>query len=976
MILSDAILTVLTVLSALALIHFCFQQRKLKLAKLGMAIGVLSILYCTNPIFSWYKMKNLKYSDLNDSETQSASGDSMAHGIPTRWTGESMRFDLSLSGRSVQGAIDEAGQKNKLLIFDAINGIAPEYQEWSEKEFGKITPTLSEAQTICFRRLPEAPYASGICREYKSRFAFSPSPTSFAISSDGKLSFIHLKQSGASKYGISTIPLEGSPETLCLYELSKGSACAGIEILPEGALSVLFLEASDPIQKQVLEEFKVTSSRLSELQIQNSENRFECGGFDSKNNIITVSHPSIKNSLSKVTSENELTEVIQEFNTNLPCPGPLSVEMPIFTNKKIEPTTRSFIAQLLEKPFWITPPNSYLGRKRKIEQSQLTQEGYKLQIKSPVEIKKFAVTIISPVTFDEDILHFIKPSNINNFKIYRIGTTTFRFVTNLQPNIAFNVDTAPILRGTNAVNASAVSDWTGFNRSMLFALTLALIISWLQGIATSRTEKQAFFPMTFFYICFIGLLWFFLSSRASYLGDQGTAELVEERPPDPQYITIHDWNESWWKKNIEVQEVHQASNLIVSASWRAEVELAKKAAQASIPTNEAMKYLDLNVKADPQYLTQTNILIWDAPEVRNWYFRKSPTYSSALTAWQSLLKIPDIKGEIDSSTHLDFNRIDKKTIVVVLDLSLLSEENQKSLSDWVSSGGTVLYHQALDSTLSKDPELYQKKSYSKVIDAFGNPLEINRSHFIQNKTGEWYSIKNIGSGRKVFAGIIPYQANTQQLLKQFLHGLSKSEVSVNSVKQDGCHTALLAEPYGASTEILRGFSNHLRESGIPLQWAFSAESFALMAPTWKAVLTTNNIVFLDDSKPVTRAFATELFQRFFKVSSKPVFITIHDEKPNLIGPEALLVRSEILESMDTWEASCITGVSRPRLLSSTEIKNSLDLWKSKILNHSTFHYETGMQLLDHVAFLSSPQKRKWIGSSTNPMKFEPKRTSP
>ena len=976
MTLSDAILTFLTILSAFTVIHFCYQQRKLKYANLGILIGLFSILYCANPIFSWYKIKNLKYSDLNSAETQTASGVPMAHGIPTRWTGDALHFDLSVGGRSIQKYLDDSGQKNKLLIFDAANGVSIDYQAWVEKEFGKITPTSEETQIVCFRRLPEVPYASGICREFKSHFSLIPSLNSYAISSDGKSSFIQLKQTGASKYGITTISLEGSPETLCLSELSKGSACAGVEIVPEGALSVLFLDASDSLQKQAMEEFKIPAVHAKNLQILSSQNLYECGGIDLKNNIITTTHPTLKNKLSKVTSENELTEVIQDFNTNLHCPGPLSIEIPVFTNKKIEPTTRSFLTQLLEKPFWITPPESYLDRKQKVEQIQLTQEGYKLQIKSPVEIKKFAITIMNPVTFDEEILRFIKPSNINDLKVYRIGATTFRFVSNLLPNIDFSVDTSPILRGTNASNSSAVSDWTGFNRSMLFALTLALLISWLQGVATAKSEKQAFFPMTFFYISFIGLLWFFLSSRASYLGYQGAAELAEERPTDPQYITIHDWNEDWWKKNIEDQEVHIATNQTISASWRAEVELARKKSHEDIPTSEAMKYLDLAYKADPKYLSQVDILIWDAPEVRNWYFRKSPTYSSAFTAWQSILKLPEIKGEINASTNLDFSKISKKTIVVVLDLTQLSERNQKELSEWVNAGGTVLYHAALDPALSKDPESFQKRAYSKIIDAFGTPLEINRAHFIQSKTGEWFNVKNSGSGRKVFAGVVPYQTSSQLLLKELLHGLNRSEVVVNSFHNDGCHTAILAEPYGASTEVLRGFASQLKSAGIPLQWVFSAESFARMAPEWRNIISTGNILFLDDSKAESRMFAIELYQRFFKVTSKPVFVNIRDEKQNLIGPEALLVRSEILDSVESWEASCITGISRPRLITSTEIKNSLGTWKNKILSHNTFQFQTDIQLLDNAALLSAPQKRRWISNESNPMKYEPKRTSP
>ncbi len=976
MTLFDAILTLITILSAFTVIHFCYKQRKLKYAKLGMAIGILSILYCANPILSWYKMKNLKYSGLNESETQSASGVPMAHGIPTRWTGEALLFDLTVAGKSIQNYIDEAGQKNKLLIFSAENGILPEYQAWAEKEFGKILPVDSEINNVCFRRQPEVPYASGICREFKARYSLVPSASAYAISSDGKNSFIHLKQSGLSRYGITTISLDGSPETLCLSELSKGSACAGVEILPDGALSVLFLEATDPIQKHVMEEFKVPDMSLGELHLQNSDHQFNCGGFDLKNNLTTITHTSLKTRLSQINSENELTEVIQDLNSHLPCPGPISLEVPVFLNRKLEPTTRSFLTQVLEKPFWVTPPASYFGRKQKIEKTELFQDGYKLVVKSPIEIKNFAITIMSPVTFDEEILHFIKPSNINDFKIYRIGATTFRLVSNLVKDLDFSVDTAPLLRGTSASNASTVSDWTGFNRSMLFALSLALIISWLQGFATARTEKQVFFPMTFFYICFIGLLWFFLSSRASYLGDQGVANLTEERLSDPQYITVRDWNENWWKKDLEDQEVHQASSQSNNASWRAEVELARKASNSNIPTAEAIKFLDLNPSANPKYLSQVRIQVWDAPEVRNWYFRKSPSYASALTAWQSLLQFPEIKGEIDSSATLDFNHINHNTIIVVLDYALLSESNQKALNDWISNGGTAVFHTALDSALSKDPELFQKKNYSKIPDAFGVPLEINRTHFIQSKTGDWFNIKKIGSGRKVFAGVVPYQTNSLQLLKELLHGLNRSSVVVNSFHDDGCHTAIFAEPYGASSETLRSFSNHLKATGVNIQWAISAESFARMAPEWKNTFTPQNIAFLDDGKPIMRAFSTELYQRFFKVTSKPVFITIKDEKPNLIGPEALLVRAEVLESVDLWESSCITGVSRPRLLTSNEIKNSIGIWQNKISSLKTFHFQTGIQLLDNAPLLSSPGKRKWISNESNPMKYAPERTSP
>jgi hypothetical protein len=979
----DWLLTLITLAAAFAVIQFCWKRRGLKFATLGIAVGMLSILYCANPLINLYRMQNLKFTDLNVSETQSAAGVPLAHGLPTRWTGEPLALDLAKGGRNLKKAVEAAGKMNHLLILDATHGVLPEYREWVETEFGKVTESPGAKQTVCFRRLPEIPYATGICVETHARFSLTPNLTSYAVSQDGRSSFIHVKHDGASRFAITTMSLDVGPEALCLTQLSKGSACAGIEILPDGALSALFVEAENLTQHHLLEEFHILPMQTNDISIQESESPYRCGGFDSKSTFFAFKLTQLKATLSKVTNESGLTQAVRELDKNLTCPGPASLQIPLFAMKNTESATRSFLTQLLEKPFWITPPESYVSRKQKIDGVTLQEDGYALKVTSPIEIKKFALTVMTPVTFNEDILHFLKPVGDTEFKVYRSGTTAFRIVTNLAPSAEFAIDTAPVIRGTSALNASIVSDWTGFNRSMLFALSLALIIGWLQGFATVRTERQVFFPMTFFYICFIGLLWSFLSYRASLQGSQGTAELTSERPMEPQYTTLRDWNEEWWKKSVDAKEDKIQVTQAVSSSWRAEVQAARQAANQNTPTTEGLKVLDLAAKADPQFQAQATVVVWDAPEVRNWYFRKSPAYASALTAWQSLLKLPQIKGQIQASSPLNFSELTKNTILIVLDQSQLSESNQKSLNAWVSGGGTVVYHSALDPALSPDPEGTQKKSYSKIPDAFGKLVEVNRTHYLKTKTGKWYSVEKLGSGRKVFVGLVPLQANSQHLLKELLLGLSHVEVTTNSYHADGCHSALLVEPYGASLESLRAFAVRLKDAGMPVQWTVSAESFARMAPEWKNSFAPNNVVFLDDGKSQSRMFAVELYRRFFKVTGTPVFVTVKDEKPNLIGPESLLIRAELMPSGESkesstqlWTSSCLTGISRPRLLSSNEMKNSINFWQNSISALPAFHLQNAVELLENAALLATPAKRKWISSDNDPMIYEFERNSP
>jgi hypothetical protein len=289
----------------------------------------------------------------------------------------------------------------------------------------------------------------------------------------------------------------------------------------------------------------------------------------------------------------------------------------------------------------------------------------------------------------------------------------------------------------------------------------------------------------------------------------------------------------------------------------------------------------------------------------------------------------------------------------------------------------------LDPARNPDSDAYHRKTYSKIPDAFGATVEVNRSHLVDAKTGRWYQIKKLGSGRMVFAGLTPDQASSQHLIKELLLGLSHVKVSVNSVQADGCHSALLAEPYGASPEALRSFANHLQSAHIPLQWALSAESFARMAPEWKAHFTANNIVFIDDGKAETRNFASEIYQFFFKVTHPPVFVTYSDQKPSLAGPETLLLRVELMPSGEAkesstalWESSCLSGVARPRLLTSNEMKNNLSFWQNSLTSLANFRMQNANELLDNASRLDSTAKRTLVGSDNDPMKYETEKSSP
>ncbi len=989
----DLFLTVFALISAITVLQFCVKNLNLARAGFGITVAVLTILYCGLPVYRWYEMRNAQNGEVNALPVNTGSESTLAKGLPTVWSKFSLELDLAVPGLSIENAIKESEKSNRILVLLAERGILPEYESWVKKEFGSYKVTTEKNLSICFHRLAEFPYSSGICQPRSPRLLFDTSTFAYASVQNGEGASVLLKRIDNSRVAISTMPLENSPEEYCLKQLSQGSACAVVEVIPGGALSALFLDSQNSDQKMVMDEFHVPTGAPAEMAHVDPKKSMACGGLDeSKGSMWVIEDKPLQTALEKVNSEIELSDAIRKTDELLSCAGPSFLRVPAFNFKKVQPATRSFLAQLLEYPFWLTTPESYLERVKHIKGLKVTSDVQVFHVNSKDEIRKLAVTVLTPVTFNEELLHYLHLDvRRNEFRAFRTGPTAFRIVSDVSSEVPFDLQTAAVLNASSSKSSSSVTDWSGFNRALLFALALALFVSWLQSVATVKSEHRAFTPLTFFYIGIIGLIWSFLSYRASLQGGQGSlAETQLERHAENQYATFRDWNESWWKPIEEVKETKIAVSAAQTASWRAEVAAAKKKAGEAELVSDQMKALDLAQGMHAKFSKRVNLILWDAPEIRNWYFRKSPAYASTVTAWQSLYQTIGFYGETKTDPVLAFDSLPKETIVIVPDLGLLSQASLAALSKWVNSGGTVVYHWNLDPLLSNRPQSafnfpasdWKRLEYSKLSSSFEGLLEVNRPHWVNLKTKTWYSITPLGSGRFVYSGVMPVQANASHLEQELLHGLNDSEAEIN-VYQSKCSTALLIQPYGVEHTYFQGLAQKLKASNVPFSWALDAESFARMAPEWKSSFTAKNVVFIDDGKPVSRFYADELYKRFFKTSESPLFVSL-DANQKTEGPKSVVLRADLLPaseareiSIPIWKSECMTGVARPRLMVAQELKTHLPFWQAEIPLMGAGSFETVSDLFLHTApLMPTPSRGKLRSKYLTPLQFQIERTAP
>jgi len=595
---------------------------------------------------------------------------------------EPRKLDLAHKGLSIESqlAAESLEKSSTWFIFDASIGVQPEYLPWLEQNFGKLSEISSDAsasqveverqtgisatQEICWQRTKEFFLATPHCVSRPVKYFLEPAQGDLARNSKGQAT-VRVRVVNEKSLVLIThaIPEKPSREEACLLGLASGQLCAAVELLPGQSVEALSFSTQDSVNEQVLEEFGLSQKKdvasalkvYSELDLPKirlfPESTSQCQGFSESADEFRVSELNrLTQFLENVENESEMSREIRTLLNQSDCPGLRILELPRLKFRNPRSGARSLLRQILDKPIWMTTPTSYLYRARKTDRVELGKleqsKGLdlpKIWIRTPDRIRKLGLTIMSPVTFPEEILVNLGVEGASDYwRVYSFGASAFRVVFE-QTSGEASIDLKKFVQSLNQpqIGFRGLLATTGFLPSLLLAYILGALLAFVQAVSPG-SRKRTPWIFSFAAVTFIGFVLVFASyySARQPFGLGETSVLNLETPREPSHLFLREWPESWFEttpQNLPATagpDLRPKTAKWVKALTTAEAE-AKQASTAGALPRLTESYLGFEV-GRRSFQNPKSVVIWDHPRARNFYFRRSPTYQSSLLSWSQL----------------------------------------------------------------------------------------------------------------------------------------------------------------------------------------------------------------------------------------------------------------------------------------------------------------------------------------------------
>lgn len=879
----------------------------------------------------------------------------------------------NISGLEQTGA---AGDKASIIVLDASQGIHETYKEQLTAAFGALKSVAeTDKVAVCWRRTAFFPYATGRCDTRVARFTMDLSPNDLTRT-DNDRSTARVKTTPRANYVLIThkMPSEQgqSREESCLLALAKGRLCASAEILPGPTTAVISIDSDEAVNRQVLEEYSLAKRKelVEALRIYEEPNppiieKIKsvhpdgiCRGLIDNRKLVVTDLHWLSDSLSNIKNETTLSKELSKLNSYLDCPGLLSLKIPSLQFHDPRSAARSLLTHLQDFTFWFTNTTSYLNRVHKIEDVKLATDSVnsRIWIQTPGLIKSLAISVVTPLKFPEELLQNIRiQQSTSEWRLYRMGPSGFR-ITLDQAAPLVSIDLSDFLPTINQpkLKLKTFLRTSGISSSLQIAFLIGAILSLVHALSPHNSKREERWTLTFYPVALITFILVFLSHQTARrpAGNDAFLAMVEN-PTLPSHIFLRDWPSDWFSaappsvKEVALsQELQKRNSRWLKLLKDAQAHSVDLAANGRISRD--VNALLSGTSIGTATRGSRDVVIWDSPRARNFFFRKSPIYQGAIIGWQNLVDREQHGWQLNAADSLSAAIPSSNAVVVIPDFRFVKAEELNQLDAHVAGGGILVFSErlALDDlggaelnveTLKGEAGIghailaagYGKTKVSRFSPVVSDGFEvenINVEHRVAAKPGQgsaWINGVAYKSGSVIFLGVQPTEARTQAVVTTVIRRLQGEHRSIRD-PGPGCATALLIQPFGASHPAMTAFAQGVRRAGIEPLWLIDPVSFARMMPIWEKTFKTDDVAFLDDGRSETRIVGAHLIRALKGENAKPIFATLRPGPDGKIeGPDGdLILAREIVtndlgESVRQWASECTKGTAPPRLIAST-----------------------------------------------------------
>lgn len=763
-----------------------------------------------------------------------------------------------------------------------------------------------------------------------------------AFTDTGEVAGVGLPGNNTHKiiFGYATPTAFASEET-CLLGFERGRSCLYARAFPGYADSAVVLVSSDPTVQQAVRSFglPVYSPTAWSDWLQGSQPSRMCvktqlpfASFDALSPI----------DASNLKSERQVQQVLAVLRQRAHCPHLQKIALPNLTSEYDLASLRSLLFDLKQRPIWITTPARFSERidatrsNIKLFTEKLeTHEAVNIEVNQPLSF--LALVMASPNVSSNSILETVRPEGVDgSWQLRRVETQVLTMVFESMES-SLRLFTRP-----SQGNSYLKNTITLMRLHILVCLIVALSIHGLQIVGNWNLEsRKLFFPVTFFSVWLICLLWSWYSYDKSQHFQQWRGAVTDGMlTMRGKYFFVDEWPAAW---SFAVQKNENQGDLgkALPDGWElTKANLLKKSKSAGGHGN--IRPIKPSIEHSFIYDHKPTIYLWDSQAARNSFFRNSSGLRLALFAWRDALLSWDFKyQEIDDQ---DLGQLAGEaaegSILIAPDLQFLNLATLAGLEKYISSGGRLVFSEVAEGYQNSDSFRILSQSRDHRLLAglsqagFGQSLSRKYSHFSTPIGGDavvdqyhrvlpgkdfsrWYSAKPFGKGMIYFIGFSPTNRIMRGLAHEMMAQVSGFDLRVVSPRQQLCLASLIIEPWGVPPAQLAARFKQLAKREIPYGLLFDPRSLIDVYPWWKEVIGKNAVIFSIGGNKSDRRLASVMSQDLLR-QGETVFAASQSTIDNLGGGPGILVPFTYVGARNQLHDGlfqCQFGLAKPMVVS-------------------------------------------------------------
>ena len=936
-------------------------------AVLGMlyVVGIVVLAWSLLPVSASKSSSDIKESaskdgaSLIDFTSQKSAVVNASSDQTSAW------LDLSKDRNPIDEFINAAHAKSKIPVLYAGNGVDGFYTEKVTDLYGSLVAAdQSESQPVCFAPRSVLGFRSGLCQAREiPLFLQRPAVASLASDLQGRVvaatAFVTGKPVVLLTYRVGVV---NSAEESCLIDLSAGGTCITPTLFPSHTQHILVVNPG-PFE----DEFASFG-----LSIPKSDQ--SCAALFEKR--IPASEPhDVANGFSEIKSELDLNRFVEDFlrGKNFAPLSYLKLEhLKHFEagSSREKAIIRSLLTKLLRTPVWLTDCEDIAARLAGFNNLQLASDkGSAVEIKGADAVSALKLVMTSPSSVSSQSLAQFSMSGASGWSV---GVVNARSAQVLIPRASSKLS----IHIPKAVD-SPFSTNQDTRLILLFALMFGGVASLLQTVAVPKQRQRVGFhvgtALPVAVLFFVSIWYSYQASLASGTGSDAVTDLTTglQMP-----LPVAEVPESFFKGTGQPMSEGIADRL--------------EKLLALIPNTPETK-LKLIKRETPSYKfsysQKMDVIVHNSIAARNYFYRKSPTYSAAVSAIEQVLSEKKITFKIVDDDDLLTSLQGKPAVLIVTDVRFLPADAVSGIDTWIKEGGVLLFNDQLDavspSVVSPFTEILQSEfgsAYANIETAswskFGfvsGELDVDHSHRVIPVKGTAKSAllgQKSGIGALVFFGVQPFSKNSALLFEHVVKNLTGQTLQSPTGKD--CNTLLVVEPYQLTKQEYQAMSVSAGDQIIGL--GIDGQSFPNMVDQWGD--KKESIVAIDDGQWRQRYLVHEIFRTWWSLPS--VFLRRDSDNFSQQGPEAhvLLARygfskaDAANEMVQEWRQGCVSGYANPRIVSANWLKKNVGALTAA-MTKAGLHSMKPQDLADAAAKVTSSEEtiQSYATLKSDPLNF-------